>query len=386
MAEFSPNPNIRYVAHLEDFPRQQFSALPPHPAQRQTELHAVNLAASGVLDTHLDQHCEVAVVLIGDPAGGIGIEQMIAEFGADPFLALAQYAVKLNGHTRDYLWNLGNGLAAPDSLRLTVYAAADKEAAAAAYRAVDSLTAVKGRKDTMQSTLRVAGIVPRSPWLLSAGQLAPALDLALAVVCGSQDYRPADIREVLRRELNPTEAELRMLALLPHLSAVLYFKDTLALFDALEPSARLMPMLAPFVAGYLSILHRDPAEGRKFLEALQTQNGYYAAGLMDSFYAVKKVADEVLDAKAMLKTAAAERTTKMLACTLNAYEGWRNDTDFKADKFPMAPGIIVRFNPVLAQKIDGIAKAADDDTVKAKQRRATARRQAEVVHLPPPPA
>ena len=147
-----------------------------------------------------------------------------------------------------------------------------------------------------------------------------------------------------------------------------------------------MPMLAPFVAGYLSILHRDPAEGRKFLEALQTQNGYYAAGLMDSFYAVKKVADEVLDAKAMLKTAAAERTTKMLACTLNAYEGWRNDTDFKADKFPMAPGIIVRFNPVLAQKTDGIAKAADDDKVKAKQRRATARRQAEVVHLPPPPA
>jgi hypothetical protein len=66
--------------------------------------------------------------------------------------------------------------------------------------------------------------------------------------------------------------------LLPHLAQVQYFRSALRAFDELAPSPRLMPMKAPFVAAYLSILQRDPEDGRQFLEKLQGESGEYAGG------------------------------------------------------------------------------------------------------------
>jgi hypothetical protein len=377
MPEFSPNPNLRYVDTLEDYPRAEFMTLPAHPAQRQTELHAIRLAASGVLDTPLDQHREVAVVMIGNP--NTSIDDMLAAYAADKYAALRQYARVLNGHTRRYLWDLGNGAATPDTLRLTVYVAATSEAAIQAYRAVDSLVAVKGQKDTMQSTLRVAGITPQSVWLKSAGKLGAALDLALTVLAGSREYVIGDLRKLLRREVPPGLVDEKLYGLLPHLAQVQYFKPTLAVFDELAPSARLMPMDAPFVAGYLLILLRDPEEGRQFLEKLEVETGEYAGGLMDAFYCIKKIGDVINDAEAKLKTTSGQRTDQLVACVLNAYEGWRADNDtFKADKYPVAPAVISRFNPLFAKSAAALVKAAARDKIRAKERR-LAERRAETV-------
>src|SRR5262249_38784777 len=111
------DPNIVYVGTIEDLPRSTFAALPDHPGQRQTELHAVTLIGSGVLDHPLDQHREVSAILVGDPLSQITIEEMISSYRADPSAALLRWGRKENGHTRNWIWSLGNGNAAPETLR-----------------------------------------------------------------------------------------------------------------------------------------------------------------------------------------------------------------------------------------------------------------------------
>jgi hypothetical protein len=96
---------------------------------------------------------------------------------------------------------------------------------------------------------------------------------------------------------------------------------------------------------------------------------------MDAFYCIKKVDDVVNAAEAKLKTSGPQRTDQMLACTLNAYEGWRVDSDdFKADKYPLSLVVIARFNPVLAKPVAALAKAAARDKIKDKERRLAERR------------
>ena len=375
------DPNIVYVGTIDDLPRTTFSALPDHPGQRQTELHAVTLLGSGVLDKPLDQHREVSIILIGNPATGASVEAMTETFRTDQAAALKRWAHKMNGHTRSFIWSLGNGTSAPDTLRAAIYAAADKEAATQSYAAVDSLTAVKARKDIMQSTLRIAGITPASLWLQKASTLAPALDLSLAVLCGGRNHPPSTQRRVLlgARSSAPDRAEMKMHQLLPQLIVVQHFRQAIEAFDGLTPTPALMPLSqSAFVAGYLSILHRDPEDGKAFLEALQTQTGEYAGGLMDAAYAVKKVGEDVLDPRRALKTTPAQRTEQILACVLNAYEGWRSDHSFKADSFPIRPTVIRNFNPLLRRPADALAAAEQARRIKEKQQKAAERRKPKV--------
>jgi hypothetical protein len=374
-----PTPTSFTSAQSKIFPAKPFpSTLPDHPGQRQTELHAVTLLGSGVLDKPLDQHREVSAILIGDPAVGVTIEQLVERYMADPDAALRQWGHKENGHTRAFIWNLGNGTAAPETLRCTVYAATDKEAATQSYNAVDSLTAVKTRKDIMQSTLRIAGIQPASAWLQKASSLATALDLAVAVLCGGRNHPTSSQRLVLMGAREPAldATEMKMHRLLPHLIAVQRFKKAIEIFDRLSPTSALMPLSqSAFVAGYLSILHRDPDDGGVFLEALQTESGEYAGGLMDAFYAIKKVGEEVLDPRHAIKTTSGQRTEQILACVLNAYEGWRNDHSFKADRFPIRATVITRFNPILRKAADALMAAERAQRIKDKEQRAAEKRK-----------
>jgi hypothetical protein len=74
-------------------------------------------------------------------------------------------------------------------------------------------------------------------------------------------------------------------------------------------------------------------------------------------------------AEAKLKTTAAERTDKLLAVVLNAYEGWRSEADsFKADKYPDGAGIIARFNPTLAKPVQTYEKAMEREAVKRREK------------------
>src|SRR5262249_48390606 len=152
----------------------------------------------------LDQHREVAVILIGQPDEGDTIDNLIAMYRADQEDAFARRGHKLNGHTRAYCWGLGDGIPAPESVRATIYAARDSAAATKSYNAVDSGTAVKGKKDMSQTTVRMARIAANSDWLRKASGLTKVLHLAAGVVCGSRDFVPAELRSVLLDKLAPT--------------------------------------------------------------------------------------------------------------------------------------------------------------------------------------
>ena len=167
---FTPDPRIPYLGTIEALPWAIFCALPPHPAQRDTELHAARLLASRVLNSPLDQHREVRVILCGNTT------EIKARFFEDQLAALEQYGCKLDGHTRAKLDETKHWTA-PDTCRATIYAAETPEAALLAYQAIDSINAAKIATDEMQSTLAIAQITPRSPVLRKCTGLASALNL-----------------------------------------------------------------------------------------------------------------------------------------------------------------------------------------------------------------
>jgi hypothetical protein len=372
---FVADPNIPYLDTIDELPLARFMALPDHPAQRQTTLHATTLMASGVLNQPLDQHREVQVILIGQSENGVPIDALLGSYQHDREDAIARYGHKLNGHTRAFCWGFGNGTPVPDTVRATVYAASDLAAATKAYNAVDSGTSVKGRKDMAQTTVKVAGITPKSPWLRKASSVPRVLRLAAAVICGSRDFVLTELRTVLLDKLQPIPFIYQELhRALPDLAAMMYFKAALEAFDALTPTAAIMPMRDCFAAGYISILHRDPEGGKEFLEKLQVESGSYQDGAMDAFYAIKKVADKIFNKREMQKTTAAQRDMMILATVLNAYEGWVGSRDFKADKFPVDQQIVATFNPILREAIDTVRKTNARTKIQEKQRQAAERR------------
>jgi hypothetical protein len=379
MSLFEPNRDIIYLDTVDDLPLARFMALPDHPAQRQTELHAATLVSSSVLDEPLDQHREVAVILIGRPDEGDTIDKLIGMYRADQEDAFTRRGHKQNGHTRAYCWGLGDGIPAPESVRATVYAALDIAAATKSYNAVDSGTAVKGKKDMSQTTVRMARITPNSDWLRKAAGLTKVLHLAAGVVCGSRDFVPRELRSVLLDQLAPTPLYQHMHRELPHLARTMYFKPALEALDALSPTEALMPMRDCFAAGYLSILHRDPERGKEFLEVLQVESGSYLDHLMDAFYAIKKVGDKIFDKREMQKTTPAQRDMMILATVLNAYEGWAAARDFKADKFPVDLRVIASFNPVLRDAVAAVHKTAVRSKAREKQEKAAQRRERRMV-------
>lgn len=375
---FAPNPHIVFVDHLEELPLADFVALPDHPAQRQTAIHAVSLIAAGVLNEALDQHREVEIILIGDPEGGDTIEKMLELYRRDPAAAFQRYGHKQNGHTRVYCWTTIEGLPVPETVRATVYAARDVAAATKSYNAVDSGSSVKGLKDMTQTTVHIAQLTPVSEWLKRASGLTNVLSMAQHVVCGGS-FVPGDLRKVLLDQLQPTALEKSLHEALPHLAAVQYFKPALELLDSLEPSSAMMPVSAPYMAGYLSLLHRDPQRGKAFLEALQSEHGEYTGGLMDAFYCIKKVGDRVFDEREKMKTTPGQRNRMVLSCVLNAYEGWNGDSDnFKADKYPTETRVLASFNPDLHGAVTSVMKARQRAEMKAKQRQVADRRQAKL--------
>jgi hypothetical protein len=376
-APFVANPHILHLETIKDLPLGTFTALPDHPAQRQTVLHAARLISSGVLDEPLDQHREVAAILIGRPEQGDTIESLSSLWHASHDDAFSRRGHKLNGHTRTHVWSL-EGIPAPATVRTTVYAATDMAAATKAYNALDSLIAVKARRDMNQTTVRVAKITPNWWWLRQASGLSKVLQLA-ATVCGSTVM--SEFREVLLAKENPDPIYQQVHRSLPLLASVHYFKPALEALDALAPTKSEMPLGSAFIAGYLSVLHRDGERGREFLEKLQTEKGAYMDGLMDAFYAIKMVENQLLskNEKQKIKITGDQRDLMVLANVLNAYEGWKTARDFKADKFPTDQRVIATFNPVLREELNAVHQTAVRARNKAAERKAAERRERDVL-------
>jgi hypothetical protein len=335
---FTPDPRL---GTIEALPWAIFCALPPHPAQRDTELHAVRLLAAGVLNPPLEQHREVGVILCGD------ITEIKARFLEDQLAALQQYGCKLDGHTRAKLDETKHWTA-PDTCRATIYAADTPEAALLAYQATDSIDAAKIATDEMQSTLAIAQIAPRSPALRKCTGLSTALNLSIGALCGSLRYRaPKHLPQT--QELKLPDHLRSYAAHLPYLQTVYLFRDALETLDAglLSASAsRGLPQGTSYLAGWLTILKRDPQDGAVFLDQILTSTGTLRAGEMDAVYVIHHLRS-YLDHKNPLRPA--QRAEQTFCGILNAYDAWTNGREFRADDYRIVTreGILNQFNPVL---------------------------------------
>jgi hypothetical protein len=361
---FAADPDVRFLGTIEDFPRADFHAIPAHDEQRQTELHAAGPIRAGVLAHALDIHRHVdAYIFTDDP------EATLAQFAADPIALFKQAlaegdARKANGHSRDGMWDRGTYIPTPETVRLTMWAVRRGSLGATRlYKAFDSLAAVKGHKDEMQSTLAAARVEPASEFLKRASNLAPALHWATAVLCGSVDYKGWPI-DLIASDEPPSALDLALRDLLPKLGAVKYFKPAIELLDRLDITGEMIPVLPPsFVAGYLLILLRTPVEGMEFLQRLkEADSGEINGQLMDAFAAVKGIKNHVNDPQRMRRHKPASRMTMILTCLLNSFEGWAGDRNWRTEGFPLKPNSIATFHPALR------AEATAYDRGKAKEK------------------
>jgi hypothetical protein len=371
---FVPDPAIRYLGTIE-VSRDVFHALPDHPEQRQTALHAIDLLRSEVLNHSLDIHRNVDIHLVSD-----NLDELAAQITANPAQLIVEArqrgeAFKVNGHTRDQMWD--RGLApAPEMLRVTIWGVQrNSSGATRLYKAFDALAAVKGKKDEMQSTLKAAGIDPTSDAVRKATNLAPALLWATAVICGSIEYRNYPL-ELLTDGPTMTPFDQEIHKLLPKLGTVKYYRQAIMALDQIDINPEMMPVLpAVFIGGYVSILHRNPVEGLEFLRRLKdSESGETNGTLMDAFAAIKKVRSYVMDPARYRQTKPLNRQVHILNSVLNAFIGWHTTENhaYTVDAFPFRPNAISSFNPVLR------SQAQTFDRATARQRaELTVRRQAE---------
>lgn len=127
-----------------------------NPAQRDTVKHAAK-AVKG----HLS--CSVVTQSLVQAANvaGIGL-------------------VKLDGHTRSYLWK-NNELAAPDLVGVVIYEVGSMADAISLYKTIDQSGATEDAKDKLSGAFSLCGIYPKSGAITQSG-----LTSALALIAGKQ--------------------------------------------------------------------------------------------------------------------------------------------------------------------------------------------------------
>jgi hypothetical protein len=118
--------------------------------------------------------------------GAMTPEQLAKAFAADPHGTLTAHGNKLDGHARSAAWEAGLTPGAPAQLRCEVFIASDHAASVRLYSSFDNTLAMKGRADTLHSTLRLAGTTLTS-WFIHSARFRKALDLALALQAGTRD-------------------------------------------------------------------------------------------------------------------------------------------------------------------------------------------------------
>jgi hypothetical protein len=333
--------------------------------QRNTALHASKLFSSRVLDRNLDMHRVVAVVLLGYPGAAVTIERIQARLAEDPIAAVNGEFERelLDGHSRVLLAKTKNWIP-PERAFVLVYVAADAEAAAWAYEAMDSPTAAKTQTDDMQSMLALARIEATSNLIKRGTRLSTALNFAIAALCGRLDCRGPKYL-ALADQSEPPE-HLRSFfssdPRLAYLPAVHRFRGAIQAVDLFatkfeKPGTRLaMPGSPVELGAAITIVDRDPADGLVFLEAVNAGKGTQGTGRMDAIFVWHHLYGHLLG-KRRLKPA--ERGLQYYCGLLNAYDAWRQEKDFKAGDFGTLikdPTIIRRFNPVLRQGLAGAIK------------------------------
>jgi hypothetical protein len=333
---FLPDTESLYLGVLPDVPLAIFQSLPPHRSQRRTDEHAEVLRRSGVLNRSHDEHRAVVAAVLGR------LPDIARAFADDP-LATLRRGCKVDGHTRaDEMWP--NGWAPPPkTVRVTLYACATPEALLRLYQTYNASVSAKVSRDTMQSTLRTAGIHAASAILSKAKIVRPVLEHAAALLWGQTTTHSLHLDAIPGYEPRGS-LQVEEYRAMPDLPLVKLFKPAIVDWDRLMIAPAFLPT-APYGVhiAYLSILHRDDAKGLEVLQHWATEDAMYTGGKMDATYAVRHVVRSLRQRATQSRSRQLSLNLSVLACILHCYE--RHGTDLIADKFPIDQRIIARFNP-----------------------------------------
>lgn len=308
----------------------KWDALTKHPNQRFTARHAAQLSASKVLATPLDLHRNVAAVVVGN------VEHLREQFRIYGAEVLDHYpqVFKLDGHSRTLAQKEGHA-PKPETVLVTVHAAADAAESARLYNAFDSAVSSKKGGDKGQSALISAGIEPTSTVFQNGGGVVMALRIAEAVIDEGVTMPKPVNKRIVREDASVAEA---LEAIVPALKQAKRFKAEIEFLDGLNIAGKVMPNNAPAIAAYVAILRRDFAKGAEFLNACRLSKGVSEGGKADPVFIACHALDQLKLKKSKLKGAA--RTEYLVAVILNAFQGYIDGTMFDATRYPSQPGII----------------------------------------------
>lgn len=351
---FQSDPRAR-VAGVIEAPTAVFQQLPDHPAQRVTELHAGTLLVRGILDHNLDVHRDVDAFVQLDRHN-----LTMADAAKMSLETLLPLAYKGNGHTRALLWREGR-TPTPETVRVCVHLVADEDTSVRVYNSFDSSDSSKRAKDQVQSAMRLADIRVRG-FLRTGSGLKSALGYCMDVLWGGTAPKIAVARGVAQvaAGLTPKTLEERLDELVPILPTMRRFKPAIELLDQVEPTPKSVPLAPAYLAGYLSILHRDAERGLDFMRELVGSAGEQVNDEMDAVFAIRFLDKHIADMR--VEPEPAKQARMRLACVLNAYTTWSTGIMLASGAYPLNEKIIATFNPALKLPARARRKAEAQDT------------------------
>lgn len=293
-----------------------FIAIKDNPAQRDTARRAATAKHLFAFDPH---HLQVSVGMM--PNGDF---------------------VKLDGHTRAYLWERDGTTGLPDNMRVNadVYAVADDAALVSLYDKIDAKFAVDTAQDAIYGAVKLLGAEFKSSMMVNL-QFNAALGRLFRICARRQSpeekKRLAEMVAAGKR-LPDTEDETYRLRMreMPNFAPLLqryanyaspenlrelvsFFKEELVLFDETMPNKRNY-VTAITVAALITFM-RHPDDAFKFWSAYNQNAGIKHGKQCDGVEAVKNIAADIRK-----KTNAKEvGDSEYVRRVINAFENWRLD-------------------------------------------------------------
>ena len=259
----------------------EFIDMQDNPQQRDTELRA-DRAKDNHLSTMAPTHAMAAAAKLPDGT-----------------------MIKLDGHTRSYLWAKGE-LEKPPKMHDSVYPVDDMSGAIRVYELFDNSTAVKTAADLVQSAYKLNGLNLSSNLLRSGVGMERVFRFAYGLEHGRLVAIP--------------KSEIALVDLVKHYSEVLKTLDTIDVSKSVLP--------APYMVAAIVALKRDGQKAETFICAVKEKIGINNAGDMDAIHVVNSYISSAEYTNLRLKrSAGAAKMCVPEAVFLHAYSAWEVDSD-----------------------------------------------------------
>lgn len=281
-----------------------FIAIRDNPAQRDTERHAANARHLTTFDPH---HLQVSVAVL--PDGEI---------------------LKLDGHSRAYIWERGLSNVVVDDMRVNVdlYAVADNAALVSLYSRFDSRYAVDTERDVLYSAIRVVGLNFVSPMmqkLVFGGAISRTFRLCARRQPLIERKDPKKIEhDPSRQRLRDRSGFSPLLVKFTNYKDLVYmeklvefFKEELVLFDATIPEKKDYTV-AVIVAAIITLM-RYPREAKNFWSDYNNDLGVKNSVSRDGVESVGKILADIRTRTNPKESDDSESVRRIVNC----FENWR---------------------------------------------------------------